>query len=263
MPTRDSYKHGEFCWVDLVAHDMAAAKTFYEQLFGWTCEDQDTQGGPPYAIFSVGGKSVAGMGQMCDEMKSQGIPPMWNSYVNVDDVDAIAKKSEELGGKVTMPPMTVLDAGRMAFIQDPTGGNVAFWQKINHIGAQLVTEPGAFCWNELATRDAAAAKQFFGELLGWEFADNPHAPTPYFMIHVDGQGNGGIMQMNEQWGNIPPHWSVYFSVADVDATVGKVQELGGKVIVPPFQIPVGRLAVLGDPQGAHFSVIALSQAPPQ
>ncbi len=258
MPTMTSYEHGQFSWVDLMAHDTQAAKRFYSELFGWEAADQATGGGPPYTIFRLGGQDVAGMGGMPPDMIQQGVPPIWNSYITVADIEAVVAKVEGLGGKVTMPIMKVMDAGVMAFISDPTGGNVALWQKNKHIGAHRVGDPGCFCWNELATRDVDRAREFFAALLGWEFQENPHSPNPYYFIKNRGADNGGIVQMNEQWGSAPTCWMVYFTVENADQAVAKIVELGGKVIVPPFDLPVGRIAVVGDSQGAALDIIQMA-----
>lgn len=258
MPLRDSYADGEFCWVDLVAHDMEAAERFYGELFNWKAVRQDTGSSEMhYAEFTVDGKSVAGIGQMSAEMKAQGIPPLWNSYVNVADVNAAAEKAASLGAVITVPPMKVVEAGWLAFIQDPGGAMVGLWQKNRHFGAQLVNDPGAFCWNELATRDAEKSKEFYGSLFGWEFADNPGSPSKYYIIKNQGRDNGGIIQMTEQWGDMPPCWGVYFTVSDMNATVERLQKLGGKVCVPPFDTSVGPIAVVCDPQGGTFSLIQI------
>jgi len=178
---------------------------------------------------------------------------------SVDDAEAVVKKTAELGGQVTMPVMQILDFGWMTFIQDPSGGHVGIWQKNTHAGAEVVNSPGSFCWHELATRESEAAKTFFANLLGWEYEENPAAPTPYAIIKNHGQQNGGIMQMDEQWGEAPPHWMVYFSVDDIDQSVNTLQELGGTVRVPPFEIPVGRISVVSDPQGGTFTIIQLNE----
>lgn len=260
MPVRTEYAHGEFSWVDLVSHEMATVQSFYESVFGWTAEAMDTEGGPPYSQFTRNGNSVGGVGEMSQEMKDQGIPPMWNSYINVDNLEEIVTKALELGGTVTMPPMPVLDAGWLAFIQDPTGGNVGLWQKNKHHGAQQVTDPGFFCWNELATRDIEKAKEFYGELLGWEFVLSPDAPGEYYMIKCQGKDAGGMLQMTEEWGEIPPYWGVYFHVADLPGTVQSIKANGGSTMCEPFETPVGPMAVASDPQGAAFNVIQLRKA---
>lgn len=257
MGVMTSYDDGQFSWVDLVAHDLNDAVEFYTKLFGWHCNMADTQGGPPYGMFQLQGKDVAGVGQMMADMKAQGMPPYWNSYVNVDDIEAVAKKTSDLGGQVVMPVMQVMEAGWLAYIQDPTGGTLGLWQKNQHFGAGLVNVPHTFCWNEFATRDIEKAKDFFGQLFGWEFADNPKSPTKYYIIKNKGKENGGLMQMDERWGEMPPAWMVYFTVESAEKAVAKVSELGGKVVLPPFDIVVGRMAIVSDPQGGTFTVIKM------
>jgi predicted enzyme related to lactoylglutathione lyase len=258
MPEKSAYDHGQFSWVDLSSHGIDGAKSFYGNVFGWKAVDQDSQGGPPYAELQLEGKSVGGLGEATEEMKAQGVPPTWNSYINVDDIEAVIAKAKELGATITVPVMKILDAGSLAFFQDPTGGHVGLWQKGTHAGAQIVNEPGSFCWNELATRDIEKAKEFYGALLGWEFQVHEPSPTKYYLIKNKSGMNGGLMQMNEQWGDIPPCWIVYFAVSDAEATAKSVEAAGGKINVPPFDTPVGKIAVLSDPQGATFSVITLS-----
>ncbi len=253
------FEHGQFSWVDLVAHDMAAARRFYEEFFGWKSITSDTKGGPPYAMFELEGNIVAGIGQMSEEMKAQGIPPMWNSYINVDDIHATAKKATELGATLTVPVMKVLDAGWLAFMRDPTGGQVGLWQKDQHPGAARINAPATFCWNELNTREADRARDFYGQLLGWTSRRNEHAPSLYHITQVQGRDHAGILQMTAEWGDMAPHWTVYFAVADMDRTQEKLTQLGGKALVPPFQIPMGRLSVVSDPQGAIFHVVQLTE----
>ena len=255
------FTHGQFAWVDLAAHDAAGVRGFYQQLFGWTTKDEDTQGGPPYAQFLLNGKPVGGLGQMPDEMTSQGIPPIWSSYINVDDIQETVGKATELGGQVTMPVMEVFDYGWMTFIQDPTGGHIGLWQKNTFAGAEIIGVPGSYCWVELATRDIAAALKFYESLVGWTYEDNPGTQFPYKTINCGGKQIGGIMQMDENWGEMPSHWMVYFTVEDIDRSVQKLTDLGGKVCVPIFEIPVGRMSVVSDPQGGTFTVIQLNPRP--
>lgn len=206
------FAHGQFSWVDLAAHDVAVARKFYEPLFGWTTKDEDTHGGPPYAQFYLKGKRVGGLGQMPKEMQSQGLPPLWSSYINVDDIHKTVQKVPELGGQVTMPVMQIFDYGWMTFIQDLSGASVGLWQKNTHDGVQNLGVPGTFCWNELATRDINAAQTFFADLLGWKYEDNPATPFPYKHIVCGGRQIGGILQMDQDFGDMPPHWMVYFNV---------------------------------------------------
>ena len=162
MATITNYAHGHFCWIDLMAADISTAKQFYGELFGWEAVDQDTRGGPPYVVFQADGSVLCGMGQLSDEMKSEGVPPTWNSYVSVDDLDATFGKAMGLGATPLMPPMQVVDAGKMAIIQDPTGAALSLWEKINHFGAQLANVPNTWSWNELVTNDIDAASKRAG-----------------------------------------------------------------------------------------------------
>jgi predicted enzyme related to lactoylglutathione lyase len=191
---------------------------------------------------------------------SEGIPSHWNSYINVDDVDALPDRVTAAGGKVIAPPFDVFDAGRMMAVQDPTGAMVNFWTARNHIGAYMVNAPGAMVWNEMATRDMAAAQAFFGSVLGWTFeeGDMPF----YHYIRNGGRLNGGMVQMDENWGEIPPHWQVYFAVADIDAVAKRVPELGGQILSGVDESPVGRFAIIAEPTGAMFAVIQLKQTTP-
>ena len=254
MPERTSYTQGTPNWVDLQTSDQDAAKAFYAGLFGWSYDDQPMPQGPVYSMALLGGHPVAAIAPQPPEMAAAGVPPMWNTYIAVDSVDEAAGKVEAAGGKVAMAPFDIMDAGRMAFVMDPAGAPVALWQAGQHIGATLVNEPGTLTWNELITADPGAFK-FYSDVLGLSTStmDMGAGGGEYTMFEVGGQPVGGSMP--PQAPGVPNHWHVYFAVDDADATAAKAAELGGTVIMPPFDTPVGRIAVLGDPQGAVFSVI--------
>ncbi len=214
-------------------------------------------------MFSLDGKSTAGMGPTPAGMQDSGIPPMWQTYVTVDDVDETVAKVTEHSGSVVMPTMLIFESGRMAVVAEPGGAVVSLWEAGSHVGAEVFNQPGALTWNELNTRDSAASREFWGEVLGWTFSEmDPGGDMDYWLIRVTGKPdncadddmNGGVLQMNEQWpADIPPHWMVYFWVEDTDATIETLEELGGHVSVPPFDTSV---AVVGDDQGSTFSIIA-------
>jgi len=260
MPERDGYKHGIPSWVDLGTTDVAAAKKFYGALFGWASEDRPTDTGVAYTMFSKNGKAVAGGGPLPPDLAKQGVPPMWNSYVNVASVDDTVAKVEAAGGSVVMPAMDVMTAGRMAFVADPTGAAVGLWQAGDHKGAELVNEDGSFTWNELVTDDPETSKKFLGAVFGWRAEESEMPNGPYTAFKVGDDMAAGMMLKNEAMGSIPNYWGVYFAVNDCDGCTTKIGELGGSVIMPPFDIEgVGRMAVAQDPQGAVFSIIAMTQ----
>lgn len=261
-----SHPHGLFSWTDISLPDPQAGKRFYTALFGWDAEDQvDPEGNYVYTMFGKGGRAVAGLGPMPPGMDSQGIPPMWQSYASVDDVDAVVAKVGEHGGSVIMPAMDVFTSGRMAVVADPQGAVFSLWQAGDHPGGETFNNHGELTWNELATRDTEGAKAFYAAILGWDF-ERFEGPSEYWLIKVEGKSkgalhqnddyNGGIMAMDENWpADLPAHWMVYFNVDDTDAAVAKLEALGGKLSVPAFDSPAGRIAVVGDDQGGTFSVI--------
>jgi uncharacterized protein len=250
------YRHGVPSWVDLATPDMDASKAFYGALFGWTGETNPDPEVGGYTMFTLNGENICGaMGLMSPEQ-----PPAWSTYVNVDDADKTTEAVSAAGGAVLAPAMDVVDAGRMAMFADPQGAVFGVWQPGVHKGAGLVNEPGALCWNELLTRDAAAAKTFYKDVFGWGSETSPFGESEYTEWHVGSDSIGGMMQMDDQNfpPGLPPHWMAYFAVEDCDASAAKVSELGGTVTVPPTTIPVGRFSVCIDPQGAAFSMIALA-----
>jgi len=251
---KDSYEHGVPSWVDLMTSDPAGAAQFYAGLFGW-----DVQQGPPeaggYAIAHLRGRAVAGIGPL----QNPG-PPVWSTYVSVDDADQVAEAATANGGKVLMPPMDVLDAGRGAILADPAGAVISLWQPGSHPGAGIVNEPGTYCWSELVTTDLAGSKAFYKAVLGWGVESyGPEGPGGYAEFQVGGRAVAGMMAMPPGAPPMPPHWGVYFAVADADAGVARIRELGGQIMVEPRDIEPGRFAVAADPQGAAFQLLALKE----
>jgi predicted enzyme related to lactoylglutathione lyase len=225
------------------------------RLFGWTAHLSPEPEAGGYTIFNVGDKAVAGAGPLFVE----GQPVAWSSYVGTDDAEAVAARVEAAGGKVLTPPFAVMDQGRMAVFLDQAGAAISVWERGQMPGAGLFNAPGALCWNELTTRDPAGSKTFYGAVFGWTPKDNPYGPVTYTEFQVDGRSIAGMMPMvGDEWpADLPAHWMVYFAVEDCDTAVARAAELGGAVSVPPQDIPLGRFAVLNDPQGGFFSVIAL------
>jgi predicted enzyme related to lactoylglutathione lyase len=262
MTEMTNYAPGLFSWVDLMAPETNQAKRFYGELFGWISfdNDADESGERKYTQFTLRDLPVAGMGEMADEMKQVGMPPVWNSYVTIDDADATAARVQEMGGSVAMPPMQIMTVGRMAIFTDPQGAVFSVWEPQDHLGAGIVNEPGSFCWNELATPDVAGARTFYHGVFGWGYLESGEGPSPYTEIQLGDRLNGGMSTLSPEMQGAPPHWAVYFSVEDCAKTVARLQDLGGSVAVPPTAIPPGTFAVCADPRGGMFHVIALSEA---
>jgi predicted enzyme related to lactoylglutathione lyase len=239
-------------WID-IGTDVAGARTFYTAMFGWDAADA----GPPeesggYGFFLKDGRMVAGFGPQ----QNPG-PPVWSMYVMVPDADEIATKVTAAGGTVVVPPMDVMDAGRMGVFQDSTGAFFSVWQPGQHRGAQTVREPGSFTWSELDTRDVEGAKAFYAAVFGWGAETSDGGGMTYTEWKVGGESVGGMMDMPPGVPDeVPPYWLVYLAVEDVDAAVGRVQELGGTAMMPGMDFPGGRFAVVSDPQGGMFGLMS-------
>ena len=250
------YKPGTFCWVELGTTDSAVAKNFYTQLFGWDYEDHPMGPDGVYTMLKLDGKEVGALYELRPDMKAQGIPPHWLSYISVANVNESAEKAKAEGATILQGPFDVMTVGRMAIVQDPTGAVFALWQPREHKGAQLYNLPNSFCWNELTTPDTTKAGDFYTSVFGWEKTERDMGRMIYTTFLNDGRPNGGMFAPTPEMGNIPPHWLVYYGVADADATVAKAQSLGGSVAVPAWDVKgVGRIAILKDPTGAVFAII--------
>lgn len=254
----DRAKPGNFCWFELATSDQAAAKKFYGGLFGWTAHDAPIGPDSFYTTFQLRGKNVGAAHTIMPDQVQEGIPPHWGTYVAVTNAEEAGAKAKTLGGNVLCGAMDVAEHGRMVILSDPTGAVISLWQPKQHQGFGLWGEVGAFCWSELMTRDTAASTAFYTALFGWKTKVSEGAGFPYTHWQNDGADIGGMIAIQEQWGPIPPNWSNYVQVQNCDETAAKATSLGGKVCMPPTDIPnTGRFAMIQDPQGAVFSVIAL------
>jgi len=275
MNPRKTYPPGVTCFVDTERADVDAAMAFYGGLFGWTFEDRMPPGAPGrFAMATLDGLDVAGIGSALDEAA----PPAWNTYVTVENADATVGKVEDAGGTLLLEPLDVGDAGRMAIFADPEGAAFRVWQPVNHHGAQLVNAPGSWNWSDLETRDIDAAKTFYSAVFGWEYQEVDLGQGPSAMIRVPGYGEHlealtpGTLASHKEFGapegfsdaigwmqppateNGPARWAVTFSVADADDTARRTPDLGGTVLVEPFDVPYVRMAVIRDPDGATFAI---------
>ena len=258
MPEMTKYEPGTPSWVDLSTPDPADASRFYSGLFGWSIDEDGRPEAGGYRMCMLDGRPVAGLGPQMDPTK----PPSWMTYISVADADETAAAIKEDGGTIIAEPFDVLDVGRMAMAADPAGAIFSIWQARTHAGAGLASDANTWCWNELTTRDPQRSVEFYGAVFGWNAHLLPMAGlADYTEFQVGGRSVAGMMPMEgDSWpAELPNRWMVYFAVDDCAAAVAKVEELGGKVMVPPTEVPPGIFAVVNDPQGAVFSVIKFAE----
>ncbi len=253
-----SYQQGTPCWVDLGTPDAKVTSDFFGGLFGWTANTSDDPTAGGYVMFELDGVPVAGAGPLL----ADGQPSVWTTYFAVDNADAATGRIEAAGGKTLMPPFDVMDTGRMGIYLDNDGAAFGVWEARGFAGAGVVNEPGALAWNELMSRDVDGAKGFYRNVFGLGAMSKPAdvGADAYTEFQVDGRSVAGMMSMAS--GQFPPelpaHWLTYFATDDTDETVERVVNLGGRVSMPPTTIPVGRFAIVTDPHGAPFAVIAMA-----
>jgi predicted enzyme related to lactoylglutathione lyase len=241
----ERYPNGTFCWVDLGAVDLDAAKGFYGGLLGWEFQDA-----PGYTLCRVGGKDVAGMHSHAEEPESG---TRWASSIAVDDLDATLGRARDLGATLDVEPFEVPGA-RLAVITDPSGAQVTLWRDTGFPGARLVNETGTWTWSDLSTRDPEAAGAFYTELFGWEFRQI--IPT-YWGIGMGPFLIGGMRSMDEDPPGSEPGWVPYFVVEDLEAAQAGVARMGGRILAPPREVPAGRFLVASDPGGAVMGLLEM------
>ena len=278
MQERESYPPGVPCWLDTMQPDPEAATEFYGALFGWQFDNRAPQGSPgPYYVAQLRGCDVAGIGGPPSDADAS---PMWNPYTAVESVDRAVTRVTDAGGSVLAEPMDIPGVGRMAVFVDKQGAVFSVWEAAEFVGAQLVNEPGTWNFSELNTRDPKAAASFYKAVFGWDSFKFEMGDSSYTFFTLPGYGEflaksdqrvretidaGGdyakftdavatlIDKSSEQSAGNAAHWSVTFAVDDADATAANAERMGGRVIVPPFDVEPVRMTVLADPQGAVFA----------
>jgi uncharacterized protein len=255
MPVIEKHYPGSFCWFELATTDQAAAKRFYTSLFGWTFNEFPIGADEVYTIFQLNGQDTGAAYTMKREQQAQGLPPHWMLYVAVDNADNAGIRAAELGGKLCAPAFDVMDVGRMAVIADPAGAVFSVWQAKKHKGVGITGENGNVCWADLSTPDSAAARRFYHELFDWNFVEGEKDTSGYLHIKNHEQFIGGVPAASQRDPSVPPHWLIYFQVADCDASTRKAKDQNAKVLSGPHDLEtVGRFAILKDHQGAAFAL---------
>ena len=245
-------EYGMPTWIALAAADSAAARRFYGEILNWQ------QSGPSASLAMedaclLRGRPVGGIGQKTDALRAA-----WRMYFSVADAAATVKTAIEAGGKLIQAPTALGNAGQFAVLADQSGAQFAVWQADGFQGATALNEPGALDWSELITDDVNASATFYGEVLGWTLTEpSPADPLQRREWQVSGRSIAGLLPRPPAMPKaIPPYWDVIFAVADPVATVEAAVRLGATNLMPPTDIPHGKIAVFADPDGVVFSVIA-------
>ena len=269
----DRYIPGVPCWIDTTQPEPEAAMEFYGDLFGWEFEDVMPPDAPiRYFIGRLRGGDVAAV---IAQPEGDRRPAAWNTYVWVQDADETAAKVRAAGGAVLEEPRDIGDSGRKAVFADPGGAAFTVWQAKAHRGAEIVNEHGSLNFNDLHTRDLEGARAFYGAVFGWEllgsggfsmwalagYGDLLEQRNPGMRENMAAMGAperfedvvASVSQIPDDQPDTPAHWGLTFAVDDADAIATRATELGGEVLVPPFDAPWVRMTIIRDPQGATFT----------
>ena len=244
--------NGQFVWYELTTPDVEAAQKFYPRVAGWGTQAFDRD----YTMWTSGGVPFAGLFELSDEMRQQGVPPNWMPYVESSSVDETAAKAVSLGGRVVHGPVDIPGTGRFAIVQDPHGAVFGVYKPDRPGGAWDGTPVvGRFSWHELMTTDHTAAFEFYKALFGWEKTGEMDmgGGQTYLMFGQGGKMYGGIYTRPPEMAGMHPFWLLYIHVKDVAKAVAAATSAGATVHRPQMDIPGGSIAILGDPQGAGFA----------
>jgi uncharacterized protein len=255
MANIDKHPPGAFCWIELATNNQNAAKNFYTGLFGWDVADMPMGPNDVYSIFKIDGRDAAAGYTMRKEQRDAGVQPHWGLYIAVDNADQTAAKAASAGGKVLQPAFDVMDQGRMAVLQDPTGAVFCVWQPNKGPGIRIAGVNGTLCWADLSTNDPVRAGKFYSQVFGWKTEKGDKDPSGYLHIKNGEHFIGGIPPAEQRNPQVAPHWLIYFLSGDVEASSAKAAKLGGKVLMPAKAMEgVGTWSIIADPQGAVFAI---------
>ncbi|MDX2479145.1 MAG: VOC family protein [Desulfuromusa sp.] len=233
------HHQGKFVWNDLITDDVAAAKSFYGQLFGWTFEQFDR-----YTVVKNGSQSIGGMLQVVEKAETAG-EVRWVCSLSVADVDKAALLTTEEGGTVHEGPLDMLNRGRAALVNDPQGAELLLLYATG--GDPEDKEPiiGSWLWHELWSYDTEASLGFYQKLAGYDYEGEQ---TDYLILLKDEQWRAGIRSVSNP--ELGVRWVPVVRVANTEETAELAKELGGKLLFGPSPTPSGSVALLSDPSEA-------------
>jgi predicted enzyme related to lactoylglutathione lyase len=253
-----------FTWYELLTNDMEKAVTFYKRVVGWDVREAGMPGFT-YMLFGKDGKDVGGMMTWAGAGAPE-LLPEWLGHIHTADLDEELKAVTVDGGTIVKPAQDIPGVGRFAVVLDPQEAKYLIFEpgakdappRLNQMAV------GNVSWHELLTDDPAKAFDYYSRHYGWQrdYAHDMGVMGTYQTFRTDRPVYSGGMMVRKGPGipeDIPPHWKFYFSVDDIEAAQQRVIAAGGKVLMPPMDVPGGsRVLQATDDQNGHF---ALMQGP--
>ena len=245
---------GQVVWVDLLTEDADVAPAFYTALFNWSIQDTATG----TLLVTHQNRAIGGISEIADRLPEVD-ESMWLVGVAVKNVKEAVAAARQRGAVVRRDTTRLDGFARFAVIEDPQGATVLLLDPQRELGGS--EGPGSWVWAELWTRDVEAASAFYADVIGYELDEMQRHRGVYNLFSSGGEPRAGLVELEDL--GIEPSWVPYIGVADLEATVGRARELGGRVLLASdVELAEGRVALLADPTGAGFFVYELQEDSP-
>lgn len=242
---------GKFVWADLVTDDVAAASRFYGQLFGWTFQDV---GG--YLIADNDGNPVGGIFQRPRPQDPSALP-RWFGYISVANIEHAKKAVIQGGGKVLAEAKKLPKRGEQAVFADAEGALFGVIRSTSGDPEDFLADPGDWIWIQLLSRDGHKAAEFYRAVGGYAIVANAETNRlSDYVLTSEGYARATVRTIRTDDPKVRPTWLPFVRVKDVNETVAKAKQLGGKVLIEANpDLFGGKVAVLADPTGAAVGVL--------
>ncbi len=253
-PVGSDYHYGRTVWYDLFTNDVAAAKNFYQQLFGWSFEDlKDASGKTTYTTVSSGGKAIAGMVYKASKDSKGG---EWLTSISVENVKESLSLAQALGAKVVAKPAIYEGKGEAAVIADPEGAYVALLHSASGDPDPGMAAVNSFLGVELWSNNQEIGLAFYKNVFKYDINPAPKLGMTAAVLLADGKPAAGSIKNPVP--NVRSHWVPYIRVADVKAMAAKAKSAGAKAVYGPLeQFRDGRTVLVLDATGAPFVMAQL------
>ena len=263
-PATREHHTGKVVLVELVTPDLDASKRFYGGLFNWTFRDSQA-GKLQYSEALLDGRPVAGLVHK-DLPAGDQRKPAWLNFISVSDVDAAKNAAVSHGAKVLFDTHALPERGKEAVLADPQGAVFAVVASSSGDPPDELADPGEWIWSSLITSDVDAGAAFYQTLFNYDVFpvdDDGDGKSDHAVFATENYARASANSLPEQRPDARPHWISFVRVNDVDQAAAKVTELGGRVVVEPHpDRQGGKLAIVVDPQGAHFGLMDWNENAP-
>jgi predicted enzyme related to lactoylglutathione lyase len=244
---------GDFVWHELITDDLAASQRFYGELLGWQFESTSRQG-KPYLLAHVDERYVGGLVEVEREPDDEAIS-QWVSYMLVTDIDRALAAIQQDGGRALVGPVNVGTATRAALVVDSQGAPLGLLQTTEDIDAVIgdTVPTGGFLWRDYLAEDVEAALSFYTAFAGYGRERESGGSALEHYVLRRGRGGAGLVPIRSA--AVESNWLPYVRVDDAAALAGRVESLGGEVLLAPrSDVRGGSLAIVADPSGAALAL---------